>query len=540
MGLLPRRVSVPDQEVAPTKIPYKNLSAVASNEDGVNLNFYYELRSSVEEANVYVKKREGITILSSVGAASTDVGRGIFSWRKSSETTDKLFYALDDTTDTKVYIDSSGTGSASRTLTGITGKDIYYVPVSAFDGSTTTEKLFVFTTGVTQIYDGSSWAAASSTPLQTASLGIFYRNMLVAVTTGNANRINFSDVGKPDTFTAGNAIDFPGAITGLHVFENSLLVFTRNSIYQVIGSQPNEIVVSGSTRGLLQKGVAAGTDSHRSIARVGDWVYFWNRDRVYRYNTNELQEVAFSRVQKTLGSVVKTPSNKFAGMNFNGRYYLAVVYSTGTSNNAVLVYDPRADDQGRPIDNWVLHTSPWVNSFATYRATTNANPQLVFDTNSATSRVEKAYTYNGSTTPVDNLAAASTSTITCQYTSQFLDHGDGHFIKKVRYIFFRTKGLGVSANATLKVATNFGGYATVLNWIMDAGGFVLDEGGTSGAGILDTTALTDANYSITDVKRLQLPDSRSVSVQFYDTQSQGQTEIYDFDLQLIPKKLKTK
>lgn len=540
MGMIPRRVTVPDQEVAPTKVPYRNLAAIASHDDGVNLNFTYEFRSDVDGTNVYVKKREGITILSSLASASTQVGRGIFSWRKSSATTDTLLYALDDTTDTKIYTDSSGTGSAAKTLTGITGKNIYYVPVSAFDGTTTTEKLFIFNTGVTQIYDGSTFSNATATPLQTASLGIFYRNMLVAVTTGNANRINFSDVGKPDTFTTGNALDFPSAITGLYVYENSLLVFTRNSIYTVIGSQPNEIVLSGSTRGMLQKGVPAGTDSHRSIARVGDWVYFWNRDRIFRYNTVDLQEVAYPKLQKTLGTVVKTSSSSFAGIGFNGRYYLAVVYSTGTTNNAVLVYDPRADDLGRPIDEYVLHTSPWVASFTTYRSGVNSVPQLVFDTNSATSRKEKAYIYNGSTTPLDNVTASSTSTITFQYTTQFLDHGDGHFIKKVRYVFFRTKGIGVTATSQLKIGVDFGGFTTVLNWMMDSGGFILDEGGTSGAGILDTTAVTDASYSITDVKRLQLPDSRSVALQFYDVQQAGQTELYDFDLQLVPKKLKTK
>lgn len=534
MGILPTKVRVPDRETRPVKIPYHNLAKVASHDDGMNLNFTYEIRSDANGTNVYTKKREGIAILSSLGSADTQLGRGITSWRKSSGTVDQLIFALDSGATTTLYVDSSGT-TTTTTKTVTTGRQVYFVPGSFFDGSTTVENLYVFT-GADQVLQWTGagittgWSATTATPLASAQYGAFYRNMLVAAgTTGNKNRVFFSDVGKPDTFTAGNSLDFPGEITWLQVYEGSLMVFTRNNIYQLIGSQPNEIVNSSSARGLIQKGVPVGTDSGRSIARVGDWLYFWNRDRVYRYDTVNLQEVAYADFQKTFSSVVKTVSSGFAGIEFNGKYYLSLTYSSGTVSNAVAVYDPR-----KPIDTWVLHQSPWAHSFTRYRSSTDATPTLVFDTNSSTSRKEKVYIYNGSTVPLDNTSASTTVVITYQYTSQFLDFGDSHYIKRPKYIFFRTKGFSSAATATLKVAQDGGGFSTVLNLLMDAGGFVLDSS------ILDTDSLTDGNYTLTDVKRVSLPSCRSMAIQLYETQQSGQSEFYDFDLQIIPKKLKTK
>lgn len=531
---MPRRVRVPEQEVAPVKIPYRNLAEVASQEDGMNLNFTYEIRSDANGTNVYAKKREGITIASSLGSAGTQVGRGIYSWRPSSATTDSLIFGLDNGSNVTLYVDSSGTATTT-TQTMTTGNELQFVPGSFFNGTTTVQNLYVFS-GADQVkqWTGagitSGWSATTATPLATAKYGAFYRNMLVAArTSGNKNRVFFSDVGVPDTFTTGNSLDFPGEITWLQVFEGSLLVFTKDNIYQLVGSQPNEIIVSNAARGLIQKGVPVGTDSGRSVARVGDWLYFWNKDRVYRYNTVELQEVAYPSFQKTLSSVIKTVSSQFAGAEFNGKYYLSLAYSSGTANNAVAVYDPRKE-----INAWVLHTSPWVHSFTKYRSGADAVPQLAFVTNSATSRVEKAYIYNGSTVPLDNAAAATTVAITFQYTSQFLDFGDAHYIKRPRYIFFRTKGVSSSASAILKAAQDGGGFSTVLNFVMTSGGFTLDSS------FLDVDALSDGNYTITDVKRLALPSSRTLAIQLYDVNQAAQTEFYTFDLQIIPKKLKTK
>lgn len=535
---MPRRVRVPEQEVAPVKIPYRNLAAVASQEDGMNLNFTYEIRSDANGVNVYTKKREGITIVSSLSGAGTQVGRGIYSWRRSADTNDKLIFALDAAGTTTLYVDESGVATTTA-VSFASSNDVHFVPVSSFDGSTTVESLYCFNgANAVKQWTGANttttWTTTASSGVSdvfaTGTYGAFYKNMLVvARTSSNKNRVYFSGVGTPNVFTAGNSLDFPSEITWLQVFEGSLLIFTKNSIYQVVGSQPNEIVVSNSTRGLIQKGLPVGTDSGRSVARVGDWLYFWNQDRVWRYNTVELQEVAYPSFQKTLGSVVKTSSAQFAGAELNGKYYLSIVYSTGTANNAVVVYDPRKE-----INTWVLHTAPWVHSFTKYRSGANAVPQLAFVTNSATSRTAKAYIYNGSTVPLDNTSVSTTVAITYQYTSQFLDFGDAHYIKRPRYIFFRTKGVSSLANAILKAAQDGGGFSTVLNFTMTSGGFVLDSS------LLDTDALSDGNYTITDVKRLALPSSRSLAIQLYDVNEAAQTEFYTFDLQIIPKKLKTK
>lgn len=530
MGVRQPQVNVPDAEIPTLKKSFRNLAAIASNEDGAQLNFRYEYRADVnsEDPNaeiVFAKKREGIAALSVVSVASTHVGRGLFAWRKSSATTDTLLYALDDGTDTKIYIDSSGTGSASRTLAGITDKDIYFVPVAAFDGSTTTEKLFVITTGVAQIYDGSSWANSTSTPLATAKLAAFYKNMMFAVTTGNANRVNISDVGKPDTFTSGNAIDFPGAITGLRQLGQFLVVFTANSIHLISGSQPSDIVVSSANRGVVSKHQTIGADSQRSVQEVLGWLYFWNKDRIFRFNTQTVEEVAYDKMRETFGTVVKSVSNIFAGQNFNNRYYLSVTYSTGTTNNRVICYDPH-------VDNYSMDTVSNVHSFTTYRSSTNAVPSLVYVSNSATSRTQKVYTYNGSTTPLDVYDGSTSTSIAMQYTSEHMSFGDPHMLKRFRYLYFSTKAIGSSATAKFQLSVNRSGFSDAVSFTMSAPGFTL------GTSRLNVDSLSGATLSTTNVSRIRPSVCLTLATRFYDTQSNGQTEFYDFDLEYQPKKLK--
>jgi hypothetical protein len=539
MAVLRRQVRVPEAEISPVKLPYNNLAAVASHDSGANLNFTYETRTDANGQIIYPRERKGIGSLSVLGGASTQVGRGIASWRKSSATTDSLFCALDDTSNTKLYLNSGGTltvqqiSAADINLT--TGKDVYFVPVAAFDGATTTESLFTFT-GFDDVrkYNGTTWSVSTAgAPLSGSNTrGMYaavYRNMLmVARTQNNPNRLWISDVGKPETFTAGNQLDFPGEITGLFVFENFLLVFTRNSIHMLAGSQPADIVVSSAHRGVVTKGLGTGTDSHKSIARIGGWVYFWNRDRVFRFNTGVIEEVAYAKGRATLQDVVSTNSSLFAGIAYEGRYYISLVYSSGSVNNRVLIYDPRPE-----VDDWVLHASPKVQSFTTYRATQDATPSLVFVSNDNTSRTQKVYTYDSTTTPSDVWDGSTTNTITFQYTSEHLSFGDSHLIKKPRYIWFNTKAIGV-APITIQAAADRGSYSNLVIFNMTAGGFIL---GTSKLG---QAKLGAPSLSETTVKRIPLRASRTLSVRAYTTQAVAQAEFYDFDLQLIPKKLKTK
>jgi hypothetical protein len=344
-----------------------------------------------------------------------------------------------------------------------------------------------------------------------------YNGMLVSI---KGNRATFSNVQAPDTHVAANALDFPAKLMTLAVMGNTCMLFTRDKIYPVMGNQPNDIKS-------INRGDTPGTDSPRSLVRIGDYVYYWSGDRIYRYNGALVEEVAYPKLRLTAGSIVKTVSSQFAGATLNNKYYLAITYSTGTANNAVLVYDPR-------FDEYVLHSAPWVYSFHTTRATADSPKTLIFCTNSAASRIEKLYIYNGTTTPADTTTGTTTVAITFKYSTTNLDHGDSHLIKKNKYLFFNTKALGPTAILSIKASPDYGTFGTVLDVAMSAPGFVLDTNK------LDIDKLVDTNYSLTDVKRLTLPASRTIAIQFTDTHAIGRTEIYDFDLQIIPKKLKTK
>jgi hypothetical protein len=537
MGIQRKEYPVPMEEVRQEKVPYNNLAAAVGHKDGENLNYTFERRQDANGENIYAKKREGFASLSAMGSADTKVGRGIYSWRRSASTVDELFAALDNATNTRLYKDVSGTLTVQQ-ITGsdillTTGKTVRFVPVFAYDGSTTTEQLYVFT-GFDDMrkYNGSAWAVSTAgAPLSGSSdramYAVFHNNILFAAgTANNPNRLFMSDVGKPETFTAGNAIDFPGEITGLVSFAQFVVVFTRDSISLVWGFEPTQIQVSHQNRGVVPKYSKVGCDAPMSIAQVGDWLYFWNKDRFYRFNTAEIQEVAYPKLQGTIATIVKTASSCFAASSFRDRYYCAIVYSTGSVNNRIAVYDPS-------VDEWVLHSAPPVHSLALYRASADAAPDLLFVTNDGTSRTQKVYKYNAVSTPIDTLDGSTTASITFQYTSEHLEHGDRHLLKKAKYLFWTTKGLGSTATMDIQVSSDYGEYENIMEHTMTSGGFILDQSH------LDRDALGGGTLSKETVRKLRTPASRTVSVRFKDTQAIAQTELYSFDFLLSPKKLKT-
>jgi len=159
------------------------------------------------------------------------------------------------------------------------------------------------------------------------------------------DEIILSDIDDSDTyqhlegqfrFNAGKA-DFN---VGMHSFsDDKLIVFNRNSIHIVIGSED----LSTSKSQLLTDEV--GLVARRSVIQVGNQVLFLSDNGVYGANFIDLynlrgNEVPLSEaIQKTIDRINKDAAENAVGIYFDNRYYLAVPLDGSSTNNAVIIYN---------------------------------------------------------------------------------------------------------------------------------------------------------------------------------------------------------
>ena len=159
------------------------------------------------------------------------------------------------------------------------------------------------------------------------------------------DEIILSDINDSDTyqhlegqfrFNAGKA-DFN---VGMHSFsDDKLIVFNRNSIHIVIGSED----VATAKNQLLTDEV--GLVARRSVIQVGNQVLFLSDNGVYGANFIDLynlrgNEVPLSEaIQKTIDRINKDAAENAVGIYFDNRYYLAVPLDGSSTNNAVIIYN---------------------------------------------------------------------------------------------------------------------------------------------------------------------------------------------------------
>ena len=304
-----------------------------------------------------VQKRPGVKYLGT-GLSKVPGGMGVF--RNGTEST---LFAVDDGKLKKYENDqwsaiSSGVGvskTASIHMSTIAGN--LYI----WDGDT----------GGT-VYNGSTHTRPGAMPR--GKFSVSYRDFhIVAGVAGQGSRLYISSTKEPSRFTwkdpitATDKIDLskpaevPGAtvftgdqtpnaidvnrfdgdvITGLGFFQDALIIFKENSIYQMNFNESNIPVVQRITE-------AYGCIAHGSIRTVENDVYFLSRDGVYvlgnepnyyaSIRTNELT----SRIKPTIDSINQSEVERVRSIYWDNRYMLSVPTGSATSNNLLIVYDKR-------------------------------------------------------------------------------------------------------------------------------------------------------------------------------------------------------
>lgn len=222
------------------------------------------------------------------------------------------------------------------------------------------------------VWDGSSVTRPGTMPK--AKFSVIYKGYHVASgVDGQPFRLYFAPSKEPSRFTRLNAAsdpndvslndatNVPGAtvfsgddtpraidinkndgqrVTGLGFFQDVLIVFKENSIYQLYFNESNGFVVERISS-------SYGCVSHGSIASVENDCYFLTDKGVYvlgnepnfyaAIRTNELS----SRIKPLLQRINPLHYARCRAYYYDDRYFLSVPLDSNTECNAVIVYDRR-------------------------------------------------------------------------------------------------------------------------------------------------------------------------------------------------------
>lgn len=197
----------------------------------------------------------------------------------------------------------------------------------------------------------------------------------------NPSTVRFSDAGTPTTFQAANYVDLtPGdgeAIMGVVAWERYVFVFKETKFFRFYGTSTNSTGATVFNYEGINDGV--GLISSRALAGGRDGVYFMGRDGMYR-TTGSRAELVSSTLDPFFAGVapdflVSSPLNLGAltscAMAFHReQIYLAVPTGTTSTNNRLLVYDPR-------YDYWTLHDIP-AGALAPFRSSTTSDLMFAY------------------------------------------------------------------------------------------------------------------------------------------------------------------
>lgn len=221
------------------------------------------------------------------------------------------------------------------------------------------------------IYDGTTTAAGRKCPK--AKFSVVYKDYHFASgVDGQPYRVYMSGLNEPDRFTRSatvgenkielnkgtevvgatlftgdnspNAFDvnrYDGEkVTGFGFFQDALIIFKENSIWQMTLNEDSIPIISRITN-------AYGCVAHGSIATVENDCYFLGREGVMvlgnepNFYAAIRTNILSARIGNTIARINSAAYDKVRSYFFDQRYHLAVPLDTEVNNNTMLVYDKR-------------------------------------------------------------------------------------------------------------------------------------------------------------------------------------------------------
>lgn len=247
---------------------------------------------------------------------------------------------------TKLEYNNSGTWTEIGSDAFTTGLDAWFTQAG--------DKMYI-SNGTDNIhsYDGTTLTDLGNTTYPNGKYSAWWKNYLFVCGDGvlngtiYKNRVWFSDLGNPDTFTTGTNYFDVGksdgqAITGIAPLGEFLVIFKRKSIYILSGSNPDAWILSASVNNLSQIANGIGCVSAKSIVQVGNDLWFMSDDGVRSIRRNEqgsipLMGLVSGNINATIEDINWTYAHRIAGAYIDNKVYMAIPTGTSTTNDIVMV-----------------------------------------------------------------------------------------------------------------------------------------------------------------------------------------------------------
>lgn len=337
----------------------------------------------------------------------------------------------------------------------------------------------------------------------------------------------------PDDVGLNNATEVPGAtvflgddapraidinkndgqsVVGLGFFQDVLIVFKENSIYQVYFNESNGFVVERISS-------SYGAVCHGAIASVENDCYFLTEKGVYvlgnepnyfaSIRTNELS----SRVKTLLQRINPAQYERVRGFYTDDRYFLSVPLDTSDTCNVMIVYDRR-------FYAWAYWTNISANDMMVFKDKDNDNASHFYfaDYDSAYMQEFTPGTYS------DNGVAIDQVFITRAFDGKMIDREKYWYVIRpifrlttgavqVSYITENgTEGQPVSVNPTAVGGLGVDQFAALLLGTSQQDTYTDSDLGLPGSSGVTQSSETDYTHTVFDIG-IGL-DSRTLKVKF--------------------------
>lgn len=279
-------------------------------------------------------------------------------------------------------------------------------------------KLFGFNgTDVVDVASDGTTVTKNRATVPKGSFGIWFHNYLfVSGVLGSPNRVYWSALGDPTTFSGSDIVDINAndgdQVTGFGILNDELIVFKKYSIWSISGwSGATFATTTAAGQNTQSKVNGYGTVSHRSIIAadrdlyylsfVGGIPHFRSLNQTVFAKTVDDGIVSYD-IQQTMDGLNKSQLSLCAG-KYDGKYIRwAVPNGSSTTNNLVLVFEPSRSlsHGGITYRNW----SKWTGiTPSSYLISTLSAQSRVYYTDATTSGLvflEMGSTYSDNGTPV--------------------------------------------------------------------------------------------------------------------------------------------
>lgn len=501
----------------------RNFSGGLNNRDSaINIldNESPDLMNVEFEEGGAVRKRNGTALV------GDDVGNakilGLFSSFYGNSSAKQVMVTNVGTTPPNLYYRTTGNWTVAAAA-AFADADVEF---DSFLGVSAVQFWF-FTDGTTlRTYNPSSdaVAAAAASPATIGPILRVYQNRLYVrgSDASKPERIYFSNLGNGEVWGASDYFDVPSqttaqtgstgdAITALVSFENRLIIFKRYSIWY------------WDTNVLRQITSQFGCVGKRAWAIVGNWLYFFSYDGIYRMSGNFIEPVSL-KIKDTIDAIPDARKPEVAMEYFDNKLFVATAAAAASNNNIVLVNYPflSRDNEGQsPWTYWKGGSSDTLDFSVldAYQSGSTTDPILTGGRATADSAVLQLLT---GTTDYPSSAAIVSYYKTKQYPLI------------ARYKRLHVYYLSQSTNSKLKVAWNVDfGQSGVGSFDFDMNVYGTDVYGT---GVYGTARYGGQNA--TEGKVMVANSGKRIQYEFRNDQASQPWTLYEIKQVYKSKKLR--